>query len=134
LFDDRLGRLAQISACVALLLLGAFSAVHLASINGLLPAKLIPWYPLCIVGATSAYALLVRNPHLLSTPGCVLAIWAFYSVLENYARLRRVLAGLDQIVLGLVFFLIAAAISLRKAGLWPRSGGTIGSSSRSASP
>ncbi|MGO9464336.1 MAG: hypothetical protein ACLQIB_45480 [Isosphaeraceae bacterium] len=134
LFDDWLGRLARISACVALLLLGVFATVHLPSINGLLPAKLIPWYPLCIVAATSAYALLVRNPYLLPTPGCVLAIWAFYSVLENYAQFRRVLTGLDQIVLGLVFFLIAAAISLRKAGLWPRSGGPIGEQLRGSLP
>ncbi len=56
-FDDWLGRLAQTLACVVLLLLGVFSAVHFPSINGLLPARLIPWYPLCIVGATSAYAL-----------------------------------------------------------------------------
>ena len=34
--------------------------------------------------------------------------------------LRKRMSGLDQIVAGMWFFLLAAAISLRKAGIWPR--------------
>ena len=57
--------------------------------------------------------------------GASVVAWAGHSGLQSYQQLRRIVTGLDQIVLGLLFFLIAAAISLRKAGLWPRSGGTV---------
>ena len=118
-FDDWLGRFMQLSACVACLVLGVFSAVQVSAIINVLPAKFFPWYPLCIAVTTLCYAFWVRNPRLFGTPVCVLVTWAGYSGLENYSRLRRVVTGLDHIVLGLVLFLVAAAISLTKAGLLP---------------
>ncbi len=39
-----------------------------------------------------------------------------------YSRLRDAVVGLDFVVFGLLFFAMAASISLRKAGLWPRAG------------
>jgi hypothetical protein len=131
-FDDWLGHLAHAVACVALLLLGVAAAVHLPPIDGSLPAQVAPWYPLCVMVATVTYGLLVRDRRCLLIAATSLAAWLGYSGVQTYQQLRRTLAGLDQIAWGLVFFLIAAAISLKKAGLWPRSSGAIACSFRSA--
>ena len=56
------------------------------------------------------------NPEAAAT----LAAWTAHSGTQSYQQLRRVLVGLDQIVCGLLLFLVAAAISLKKAGLWPQ--------------
>jgi hypothetical protein len=48
------------------------------------------------------------------------AAWLAHSGVQTYSQLRKVLVGLDQIAWGMLFFLVAMAISLRKAGLWPR--------------
>jgi hypothetical protein len=123
LFDDWLGQLARKCACVALLALGIASAVHVPPIDTSLPAKLALWYPLCVIIASLAYWLLVRDRLFLAVAAASLAAWLGYCGWQSYQQLRRILTGLDQIVWGLVFFLIAAAISLRKAGLWPRASG-----------
>ena len=46
-----------------------------------------------------------------------LAAWLTHSGSETYQQLRRAVVGLDQIAFGMLFFLIALAISLRKAGI-----------------
>jgi hypothetical protein len=125
LFDDWVGQLAQTCAWTALLGLGVAAAVHVPAIDSALPDKLVPWSPLCVMVMIVAYGVLVRDRRWLPVAGTSLAAWLSYSGLRSYRQLRRILIGLEQIVLGLLFFVIAAAISLRKAGLWPRSGGTI---------
>jgi hypothetical protein len=71
--------------------------------------------------ATIAYGVLVRDRIYLAIAGASLAVWVGHSTIHSYQYLRRIIAGLDQIAFGLFFFLIAAAISLKKARLWPRS-------------
>ena len=132
-FDDWLGHLARTHAWIALLVLGIGTAVHVPAIDNALPAKLVQWSPLFVMVVTVAYGLLVRDRRCLATAGASLAAWVSCSGLQSYQQLRRILPGLDQIAWGLLFFLIAAAISFKKAGLWPRSGGTIASWSQTLS-
>jgi hypothetical protein len=120
LFADWLGQFAQSCAWIALLGLGVGSGIHVSSIDNALPAAVAPWYPLCVMVASAAYGLFVRDRRFLMVAGACLAAWVGYTGLSNYLRLRRILTGLDQIACGLMLFLVAAAISLRKAGLWPR--------------
>ena len=121
-FDDDLGELAQVGASLGLLVLGIASAVHVPALTNSLPTNLAPWHPLFVAGATVAYGVLVRDRLYFAMAGAILAAWVGASTFQSYQQLRRIVAGLDQIVFGLVFFLIAAAISLKKAGLWPRCG------------
>ncbi len=46
--------------------------------------------------------------------------WLAHSGMQTYVQLRKVVVGLDQIAWGMLFFALAMAISLRKAGIWPR--------------
>ncbi len=120
LFDDWVGALARSCAAVALLGLGIASAVHAPLIDHSLPAQIAPWYPAVVMFTCAAYGLLMRNRMYHAVAGISLASWIGYSGLQSYQQLRRILTGLDQIVWGLLFFLVATAISLRKAGMWPR--------------
>jgi hypothetical protein len=120
-FDDRLGELAQSCATLALLVLGIASAVHVPVVANSLPANLAPWHPLFVMVATVAYGILLRDRIYLAIAGAGLAAWVGFSTYHSYYQLRRIVAGLDQIAFGLLFFVIAAAISLKKARLWPRS-------------
>jgi hypothetical protein len=120
-FDDWLGTLAQFYATVALLALGAASALELPIIAHRLPANLAPWHALLVSLASLAFGILLRDRiyHLIAS--VIVAIWVGNLSFHNYLQLRPLIAGIDQIAFGLVFFLIAAVISLKKAGLWPRS-------------
>ena len=120
-FDDWLAELAQFCASLGLLVLGIASAVHFPLLANSLPPYLAPWHPLFVMLATVAYGLLVRNRSYLVIAGATLAAWVGASTFQSYQQLRRIVAGVDEIALGLLFFVIAAAISLKKAGLWPRS-------------
>jgi hypothetical protein len=66
---------------------------------------------------TSTFGFLIRERMYLAIAAVDLAAWITHSGSETYQRLRRVVVGLDQIAFGMVFFLIALAISLRKAGI-----------------
>jgi hypothetical protein len=66
------------------------------------------------------YGLLLRDRLYLTAAGTSLAGWLGHSGVQTYGQLRKVVVGLDQIAWGMLFFLLAMAISLRKAGIWPR--------------
>ncbi len=125
MFDDWVGQLAQTCAWTALLGLGVAAAVHVPALDNALPGKLVAWSPLFVIVVVMAYGVLVRDRRCLPIAAASLALWLSCSGLHSYQQLRRILSGLDQIACGLLFFVIAAAISFRKAGLWPRPGGAI---------
>ena len=85
-----------------------------------MPAELIAWYPLLIAAWAGGFGLLARDRLYFVSAGTSLAAWLLHSGIELYDQLRKVVVGLDQIAWGMLFFLLAMAISLRKAGLWPR--------------
>ncbi|MHB1555942.1 MAG: hypothetical protein ACYC61_00545 [Isosphaeraceae bacterium] len=122
LFDDPAARLARNSAAVALGLLGLFASDDGKGMWRSMPAGLMSWYAPVIAVAAASFGLLVRDRWYLAAAGAGLAGWIARSGSHGYARLREAIVGLDFVVFGLLFFAMAAAISLRKAGLWPRGG------------
>ena len=75
------------------------------------------WYPLLAIVLCWSYGFWIRDRLYLAIAAVNLAAWLAYSGSEIYHQLRRAVVGLDQIAWGMVFFLIAMAISLRKAGI-----------------
>jgi hypothetical protein len=120
MFDDGLGRTARLLGACALMLMGLDAATGTPHIWPSMPAGLIAWYPLVIAAWAGSFSSLVRDRLYLGSAGTSLAAWLGHSGLQTYAQLRKVVVGLDQITWGLLFFLLAMAISLRKAGIWPR--------------
>jgi hypothetical protein len=121
LFDDGVGRLARRSGALALLVLGLDAATGHPFIWRSMPPGLIAWYPLLITASAWSFSFLVHDRLYLGSGAVSLAGWLVHSGGGTYGQLRKVVVGLDQIAWGMIFFLIAMAISLRKAGIWPRS-------------
>jgi hypothetical protein len=120
MFDDGPGRMARYVGACSLGLMGLDAATGSPRIWPAMPAGLIPWYPLLIAAWAGGFAALVRDRLYFAAAGTSLAAWLLHSGIEMYDQLRKVVVGLDQIAWGMLFFLLAMAISLRKAGLWPR--------------
>jgi hypothetical protein len=119
IFDDGPGRAARRIGAGALLLMGLDAATGTPQIWPSMPAGLIAWYPILIAAWAGAFSLAARDRLYLVSAGGSLAAWLGHSGVQAYGHLRKVVVGLDQIAWGLLFFLLAAAISLRKAGVWP---------------
>jgi len=118
-FKDPLANLMRVYGASLLLVLGVAAAVHCSWVHIAIPAALSPWYPLVAIVLTCTYGFWIPDRLYLAVAAANLAAWLAYSGSEVYNQLRRVVAGLDQIACGIVFFLIALAISLRKAGFRP---------------
>jgi hypothetical protein len=120
LFDDWLAERARLAGTIALLVLGLAAAFRSDRITLLLPASLVPWYPLVDASLLFGYGLLVRNRPCAAMGAALVAAWLASSGIQLYQQLRRIFIGLDQIASGLLFFSIAMAISITKAGMWSK--------------
>ncbi|MBN1590492.1 MAG: hypothetical protein JW888_13335 [Pirellulales bacterium] len=86
------------------------------------PATLLVWYPIFVAAVATVYAWLAANltfTYLWAVAGNLL-MWIAKFGWVAYQPLRIAVKGLDLIVLGGVFFVVALAISLGKAGLYRR--------------
>jgi hypothetical protein len=119
-FDDWLARLARICGALALLVLGVIASADSPMIYITMSPAIATWYPLFAIALTWSIGYLMRDRFYLGCAALNLAAWLVYSGSEAYRRLHTVVAGLDQIFWGMVFFLIATAISLTKAGICTR--------------
>ncbi len=116
-FDDELGRELRL---VGLMLLVAASLAVLAGephLRAGLPAGMVPGYPLAAAAVAAGYGYAFGGVPFYLASGAILG--AVLAVLgsRGYLLLRLRVAGLDRIAWGLASFLVAAAVSLRKAGL-----------------
>ncbi len=120
MFDDGPGQMARAVAVGMLALMGVYGSAGTAKAKVAMPSDLAAWYPLLIASWAGCYALLARDRLYFVSAGTSLGVWLLHSGIGLYDQLRKVVVGLDQIAWGMLFFLLAMAISLRKAGLWPR--------------
>lgn len=120
IFEDGPGWDARRAGTAALVLMGLDAATGTPRIWPAMPPDLVGWYPLLIAAWAGIFRLLTGDRRYLIAGGISVAAWMGHSGWQAYAQLRRVLVGLDQIAWGLLLFALAMAISLRKAGLWPR--------------
>lgn len=110
--------------------LGAVSMVALAltaigcppGILGDPPSWLVLVYPLLMSSIALAYGLLVSNPLCLASATVCVSGWLVVNGWPSYQQARRSVVGLDYIVSGLVFFVVAMLVSLSKTDLLRRLG------------
>ena len=119
-FDAPLAILIRACGVPVLLVLGVAMAIGHTPISRAVPAELAPGYPVLIAAVACVYAFLVRNEGYLVSAFVSFVAWFGGSGWHIYAQLRKAAAGLDQIVWGLIFFSVAMAISLEKAGIRAR--------------
>jgi hypothetical protein len=118
-FDDWLSRTARHFG--ALLALALVCIVACASRDWL--GDFDVWirilYPLLVAGVLASYGWLLGDRWCLISAAASLAVSIVVFAGRGYELLRPYLAGLDQLSLGVLFFVLAALISLSKAG-WLR--------------
>jgi hypothetical protein len=120
LFDDAFARfLRQLGAIAIGLACLVAMACDPALLTGISPEGLRA-YPMILGLIAAGYGALVGGRSFFAAAAVGLGGWLVVAGWRGYFQLRQVLAGLDQIALGLVSFVLAALISLKKAGALER--------------
>jgi len=119
-FDNWLRDLAYAVCPILFAVLGVGAVLRLPSIEPFVPVAIMTWYPWFVIGFGATYGFLAKQMLFTASALVTLTSWLLDSGLHGYQQLRRLLTGLDEISAGIVLFLVALAISLRKAGLVPR--------------
>ena len=112
--------LARTICVLVLTALGISAVLRLSEIEAFVPVAIMPWYPLFVIVTGVAYGRWVEQPLFVASAMITLASWGLESSRQSYQQIRRLVSGLDQISAGIFLFVVALAISLRKAGLLPR--------------
>jgi hypothetical protein len=122
LFDDALGRFLRRAGAV-LLSLACVGAVPgdswLCQLTFVSP-EVVRVYPMILVVVATAYGYCFTSREFLLAATLSVAGWVALVGFRGYLQMRQFVAGLDRIAWGMAFFLLAAAISLAKAGLLRR--------------
>ena len=120
LFRDEFSRVVRNCGAGILVILAALLVWENPQLIGPLPHQLALFGPLELAAIGFGYRLLV--PNRLYKPAAIacIAIWALVHGWQVYLHLRLIIPGLDQLTWGAAFFLLAAWISLIKAGLIAR--------------
>jgi hypothetical protein len=119
-FRDDLARFLQAAALVALPLASLKALTMLPAAGAGLEQALLQSYPLLAASVALAYGLWLRHRPALASAVLTLIAWASVAGSRGYTQLRPLVAGLDQITLGLASFALAALVSLAKAGVLAR--------------
>jgi hypothetical protein len=81
-----------------------------------LPRWLGEAYPFVAATGLGCYGLVVRDKTAVTFALAILGGWFAKTGWQGYRLIRNMFAGLDQIVLSLILFAVAVAVSLGKSG------------------
>src|ERR1043166_3545766 len=89
-----------------------------------IPEDIFPWariiYPLILGILLAVYGQLLRDSFSLVSATVILGYWVFKFGWTAYRAIRGLFKGLDYIVTGLSFFVVAVLVSLGKSGVLTR--------------
>ena len=85
-----------------------------------LPAIVVELYPLVPIGAAAVYGWVMGGPLYYAAAIAGVMVWVAAWGVTGYRHLQHQIAGLNRIAWGIAFFLLAAMLSLAKAGIWSR--------------
>ena len=116
LFHDRVAQWTQRLAAVLLGIACLAATVQGDQFFGELPSLFASSYPLLIVAVAAGYGYLTRSRWFYATAAVALTASVSAFGVRGYDQLRHHIVGLGHLAWGLLCFLIAAAISVWKAG------------------
>jgi hypothetical protein len=116
MFDDRAGRISRRMGAFALALVALLSILRVPHAEPVLRSDLAAAHILCLALVSCLYGRMLRDRAYVRSGAVIIAVWLVYFGVDTYRRARTVIPGVDQIALGLVSFVIAMSISLRKLG------------------
>jgi hypothetical protein len=119
-FDDPIGRRLRRAGAVLLTLAGLVAIVGDPIHGRDLPPTIAPAYLLAVIATGLAFGYLVGCRAYVASAAAVSGTWLASAGWRGYILLRQLVVGLDLIAWGLVFFLLAALISLAKGGVLRR--------------
>jgi hypothetical protein len=120
LFHDEWARFLRIAGA------GLLSCTMMAAVNVTpndfphLPALVVYLYPLLPITIGFAYAACWGGSLYYAVAAAGATMWPVAYGWQGYQQLRTLIVGLDMILWGVAFFLLAAMLSLIKAGVWSR--------------
>jgi hypothetical protein len=118
-FDDRLGRFLR-TAGSATALLGSLVAMTGRILqNGTITPWLVEAYPLAMAILTAGYGFVLGHRPSITFAGLIVSCWLAVLGCRGYVSLRRVVAGLDSIAIGMVLLGLAILTSMAKGGVLP---------------
>ncbi len=120
IYKDDLGDALRQFGALGLILIAVASVAGEPHLRAEIPPALLRAYPLLIAAVAAGYGALVGGWPFLAIAGAILAGLGLMFGSKGYLLLRQQVPGLDRITLGLGSFLVAALISLWKAGITPR--------------
>ena len=119
-FDDRLGRALWVAGSAMALL------ASLAVVSGRVErtGAIAPWmldvYPLVVSLTVAGYGYLLGDRPSRAVAGLILCAWLAAVGGRGYGSLRRIVAGLDYLAIGMALFTLAVLTSMAKGGVLPR--------------
>lgn len=116
LFDDEASLSLRVLGTLMLLWLGVDAISGEPRLLAIVPETMQASYPILAAAIIAGYGMLMGNRLYLISTALILTIWISIHGWRGYLTLRTLIAGLDQITLGLISFLLAALISLGKTG------------------
>jgi hypothetical protein len=121
-FDDATGRWLRRTGAVLLTLAGLGAVPGdpwLCQLTFVSP-EAVRVYPMALVVIAAVYGFLFESRPYLIAATLSVGGWVLLVGCREYLHMRHVVAGLDRIAWGMAFFLLAAGISVVKAGLLRR--------------
>lgn len=119
-FQDPFSRMVRNVGAGFLVVMALLLASGDPAFIGELPRNVTLSGPLLLAIVAFAYRRIVRNKLYKIAAISSITIWVVVNGADVYDRLRELIPGLDLLAAGLLFFVVAAVISLFKAGLIPK--------------
>ena len=118
-FDDRLGHALRIAGSAMALLASLMVVTGRIERTGAVASWAIAVYPLAMSLVIASYGYLLGHRASRAVAGLILASWLAAAACHGYGSLRRAVAGIDYIAIGMVLFSLAVLTSMAKGGVLP---------------
>jgi hypothetical protein len=116
-FDDRIGRSLRNIGTVLAVLGSLAVATGRVEPSGILPSWAMELYAPAMCILLAGYGFAIGHRMSLVSAGLILAAWLTAVGCRGYGSLRRIVVGLDYLVIGLLLFSMAVLTSMAKGGL-----------------
>jgi hypothetical protein len=118
-FDNKLGHLLRTAGATMALLGSLFVMSGQLERMAVIPAWAFDVYPVGMAVLLAGYGSAVDHRVSRAIAGLILAFWMAVMGFRGYISLRRAVAGLDFIAIGLLLFSLAVLTSMAKGGVLP---------------
>ena len=118
-FDDKLGRTLRVAGAAMALLASLAVVTGRVERTGAIAPWAIDVYPLAMSLVVAGYGYLLGDRPSRAVGGIILCAWLAAVGGRGYGSLRRIVAGLDYLAIGMVLFALAVLTSMAKGGVLP---------------